>query len=128
MPYIVVKLPRRQPIQILLEYAVMVQAEDKKTITGELAIQLIPDPSKPYARADYFQVAAVNNSNFALSGYQLDYQAAALGLLKPPGGGSTETNQSLVLAMQVFRAVTDRDGFVRLRDQINEIAKSLGIE
>lgn len=92
-----------------------VTTSDVNTGRKELTIQLIANPTVPFTRADYFQVALLNNSIIAIIGYQLDYHEAATKVSVDSAGAPT------VNAPQVFRAMTDLEGLGRLREQINQI-------
>jgi hypothetical protein len=90
----------------------------------QMQIQLVPElQAAPYHKADVFQACRIDHT-FALSCYQMDYQALAILNLKPDGSSPSGPSP----ARLVSRIAMDEESFRRLRDEVNRIAELVGLK
>jgi hypothetical protein len=94
----------------------------KKPVPGEQFSLAIPNVGAndqvPYTKADLVKACRISG-NFALSFYQLDYQALANAFA--PGGKQIAADQ--VHPMPVAKIVLDQDGFKALVNEIHSLQR-----
>ncbi len=79
----------------------------------------------PYSKADIVKVSRVSD-NFAISFYQIDYQAMAVNLNMPAPAveaGKATTKDATSFLIPVGKIVLDKSGFDQLNSEIEQIKK-----
>jgi hypothetical protein len=85
----------------------------------QVEIKIPASDKHPYVKADFFQVANVG-TDYAISCFQLDYQALALAQ-EERKSRPDDQRMLTVEAVGVARLVLDVEAFKRLRDELNGI-------
>jgi hypothetical protein len=92
-----------------------------KPVEIAMQVRLTPEPPLlPYQRADFFQACRID-STFAVSCFQMDYQAVAVWSMATP------EPSELPMARLVARLAMDEQSFRRLRDELNRIFEKSGM-
>lgn len=99
-------------------------------VESQIPITLVPEPrAMAYAKADAFQACRIDLA-YALSCYQLDYQAVASWAQAHIEGTSAPKSGPVPpppTANLVARLVLDERAFTRLREELNRIAELAGV-